>query len=396
MCPAVEAAADGTTVAVLLFNSQAQAAAAAPVLLPVPAAPASYAVADAAAAPVTAQLLPPSAADAYLRTTYYGHAGPPVVWLAWTATLPPGGYAVYFVTPVRSSAAAPHTYASRVITAAAGAPNVTNGRLTLTFDGATGLLARYADTATGVDAPLTQELRYYAASPGDWVHALPAAGAYFMRPSANVTAPLLPAGAPAQLTFVVGPVVSEARQVFTSWASQVWRLWADASDVALQYDVGPIDIADGVGKEIISHFTAPGVANAGRFYTDSNGRDSMLRVRDARSGWNYTVLEPVAGNYYPANTARIADAGSGLTLSVFTDRAQGASSMADGSLEFNVQVRREGAVCAPHRTSLCVSSVRRSSCVITHCELTVLPQDCDHTLRTHSPAVNAAPAPPAC
>nr|GMC93391.1 alpha-mannosidase-like [Ipomoea batatas] len=35
------------------------------------------------------------------------------------------------------------------------------------------------------------------------------------------------------------------------------------------------------------------------FYTDSNGRDFLKRVRDFRSDWPLEVNQPVAGNYYP-------------------------------------------------------------------------------------------------
>jgi alpha-mannosidase len=351
ICAPLEAAQSGATIAVLLFNSQAQATVAAPVMLPVPTVAASYAVADADSRAVIAQLLPLSAADLYLRSDYYSYSsGPAVQWLAFEATLPPGGFAVYFVTPVSSARLAPLTHASAVMCFTEGgrrraspvsdAANITNGRITLTFSVETGLLARYVDAATGVDEALSQELRFYAASDGDWSQKLPAAGAYFMRPALNDTTPLLATGESAKLTIVTGPVVSEARQVFgAAWAGQTFRLWAGAADATLQFDIGAVNVSDGVGKEIVSVIAAPAIANNGAFFTDANGRDSVLRVRDKRSGWNYTVLEPVAANFYPINAARIADPSSGLTLSVVTDRAAGVSSMADGELTVVVQRR---------------------------------------------------------
>ena len=113
-----------------------------------------------------------------------------------------------------------------------------------------------------------------------------------MRPIGNATTPV---GALAALTLVQGPVVSEARQVFGPWASQVVRLWAGAPDAQLQFDIGPIDIGDGVGKEVFSAIAVPGMATQGAFFTDSNGRDMMPRVRDQRPSFNYSVLEPIAG-----------------------------------------------------------------------------------------------------
>ena len=35
------------------------------------------------------------------------------------------------------------------------------------------------------------------------------------------------------------------------------------------------------------------------FYTDSNGREMIKRVRDYRPTWKLNVTEPVSGNYYP-------------------------------------------------------------------------------------------------
>ena len=35
------------------------------------------------------------------------------------------------------------------------------------------------------------------------------------------------------------------------------------------------------------------------FYTDSNGREMIKRVRNERPTWDLDVTEPVSGNYYP-------------------------------------------------------------------------------------------------
>lgn len=42
--------------------------------------------------------------------------------------------------------------------------------------------------------------------------------------------------------------------------------------------VGPIPIDDGIGKEIVTHLTTTVNSNK-TFYTDSNGRDFLERVR---------------------------------------------------------------------------------------------------------------------
>jgi len=48
----------------------------------------------------------------------------------------------------------------------------------------------------------------------------------------------------------------------------------------------------------------------------------------------------VAGEYYPVNFAiKTRDVGSGITLTVVTDRSQGGSSLQDGALELMVHRR---------------------------------------------------------
>uniref|UniRef100_A0A452XFC8 Glycosyl hydrolase family 38 C-terminal domain-containing protein n=1 Tax=Aegilops tauschii subsp. strangulata TaxID=200361 RepID=A0A452XFC8_AEGTS len=68
------------------------------------------------------------------------------------------------------------------------------------------------------------------------------------------------------------------------------------------------------------------------FYTDSNGRDFLKRVRDYREDWDLQVTQPVAGNYYPVNLGMYVTDGK-YELSVLVDRAVGASSIQDGQIE---------------------------------------------------------------
>jgi hypothetical protein len=66
----------------------------------------------------------------------------------------------------------------------------------------------------------------------------------------------------------------------------------------------------------------------------------LRRRRDFRPQWNLTQTEPVAGNYFPLNTAAaIADAARQLQLTVLVDSAQGAGSIVDGELEVMVHRR---------------------------------------------------------
>lgn len=91
------------------------------------------------------------------------------------------------------------------------------------------------------------------------------------------------------------------------------------------------------GKEVVSRFNTS-IASAGELLTDSNGRDMLLRRQDMRPSWTLNQTEPVAGNYYPINSA-VAIGDPSAQLTVLVDRAQGAGSVASGVLELMVHRR---------------------------------------------------------
>lgn len=98
-----------------------------------------------------------------------------------------------------------------------------------------------------------------------------------------------------------GDNVKRAVITFNDWASQVITLYDESSFVEIEWTVGPIPVDDGIGKEIIVRYDT-NIQSAGKFYTDANGREVLERTRDFRPTWNYTVYEPVTGNYYPVNS----------------------------------------------------------------------------------------------
>ena len=161
-----------------------------------------------------------------------------------------------------------------------------------------------------------------------------ASGAYVFRPN---TSGLIPVASSATTELLPGTVVSEARLTYAPWFSVVIRLWANASDVEVEWTVGPIPFADGLGKEVVVRYGS-GLATGGVWFSDSNGRDSMRRVRNARPSWPLEVTEPVADNYFPTTTFQWSSDGT-TTISVVTDRAQGGASMNNGELEFMVHRR---------------------------------------------------------
>jgi lysosomal alpha-mannosidase len=95
--------------------------------------------------------------------------------------------------------------------------------------------------------------------------------------------------------------VQTAVIVFNDWASQEISLYDEAQNVEVEWTIGPIPVSDNIGKEIIIRYDTD-IQSQAKYYTDANGREVLERTRDYRPTWNYTVLEPVSGNYYPVNS----------------------------------------------------------------------------------------------
>jgi lysosomal alpha-mannosidase len=89
--------------------------------------------------------------------------------------------------------------------------------------------------------------------------------------------------------------------IYNDWASFEVSLYPGSLAVEIEWTVGPIAIDDGIGKEVIIRYDTD-IESAAIFYTDANGREVLQRIRDYRPTWNYTVTEPVSGNYYPVNS----------------------------------------------------------------------------------------------
>ncbi|XP_055596638.1 lysosomal alpha-mannosidase-like isoform X1 [Uranotaenia lowii] len=206
-----------------------------------------------------------------------------------------------------------------------------NKYLNVSFD-SNGFLSSI--TSNGISSRLRQTFIYYQGALGDNEEFKNrSSGAYIFRPNGteNHVADTV------RINVVKGSVVQEVHQVFNEWISQVVRVYADEKHVEFEWLVGPIPTDDRVGKEIVSKFYTAAQSN-GVFWTDSNGREMIKRVRNHRDTWDLHLEENISGNYYPV-TAKIALEDSNIRLAVLTDRAQGGSSMEDGSLELMVHRR---------------------------------------------------------
>ncbi len=374
ICPPLEAPFPGAPPTMVLFyNSLSYPRRVAPVRLPVAlsAAPAvaSWRVsASDGATPVTAQLLPPSAADLSLREQYYRAPTANMTWLAWLVPeVPPLGYVAFFLEPVAAAGDAPHTHASRVSlhrpSHAAADQVLSNGVVTLIFNGTSGLVVSIDDASSGLAAiPLAQSLFFNRASPGcpqplnipygcpndkptpcDMQNDGTGANAwgqssttYIFRPNSTTEYSM---GAATALHLLSGPVVNEARQEFEgAWVSNVLRLWGNASGVESEWTVGPVPLGDGWGKEVFARWALGGGFGGAlppTLYHDSMGRELQKRVKNARPFPASPPLETIAANLYPV-TARavLLDAPpSTARATLAVDRAQACASLATGAVQ---------------------------------------------------------------
>uniref|UniRef100_A0AAG5DR73 Alpha-mannosidase n=1 Tax=Anopheles atroparvus TaxID=41427 RepID=A0AAG5DR73_ANOAO len=209
--------------------------------------------------------------------------------------------------------------------------SIGNDLLTVHFD-ENGFMSSI--TLEGETHPLKQNFLFYEGAYGNNEEFRNrSSGAYIFRPNGTEKA----VTEVVEIQVVKSEIVQEVHQIFNEWISQVIRVYAGQDRVELEWLVGPIPIDDGTGKEIVSRFES-NIASEGVFWTDSNGREMLRRVRDKRETWNLDLLEPVSGNYYPI-TAKIALDDDQYRMSLLNDRAQGGSSLKDGQLELMVHRR---------------------------------------------------------
>ncbi|OMO83542.1 hypothetical protein COLO4_22449 [Corchorus olitorius] len=247
----------------------------------------------------------------------------PKYWLLFQVSVPPLGWNTYFI----SKGAKTGQSKVGIISEASGQNEtieIGNGNLKMTYSTSSGQLQRMYNSRTGVDVPVQQSYLWYGSSTGDRFDGQ-ASGAYIFRPNG---APPTVVSRSVPLQVVRGPLVDEVHQQFNQWIYQVTRLYKGKEHAEVEFTIGPIPMDDGFGKEVITRMTANMVTDK-VFYTDSNGRDFLKRVRDLREDWNLTVTQPVAGNYYPINLG-IYTMDKKSEFSVLVDRSTGGSSINDG------------------------------------------------------------------
>jgi alpha-mannosidase len=227
--------------------------------------------------------------------------------LTFEATTPPVGYSSF---KVKKSAAS-----EAVVTQPVATPStVSNGVYELTINQAKGSIESVKNLASGVETTFNITWGYYVSSEGQATKTkLPngtvetsgqASGAYMFRPDDQFTH----ACSVSQPTIEVtsGPLVTEIKQVFSSWATHIIRLTKGSPFIEVEWTAGPIPWNEGPkgkqGKELVVKFSS-GLSSEGVYYTDSNGREMLKRKRDARgpSYPPFVINEPVAENYCAAH-----------------------------------------------------------------------------------------------
>ncbi|EEF31544.1 lysosomal alpha-mannosidase, putative [Ricinus communis] len=329
-CPPTEETGSGKSLVLVVYNPLGWNRTD---IIRIPVNDANLAVSDSSGKTVESQYVIMDNVTSNLRNFYlkaYIGSSPkqvPKYWLVFPVSVPPLGWSTYFVSD------APAIGKRRNGLSVTESPQndtieIGPGNLKMSFSSTTGQLKRMYNSKTGVDLPIQQSYLWYGSSSDYSVSLQQSSGAYIFRPNGSpptIVARTVP------LKVNRGPVVDEVHQQFNSWIYQVTRLYKDKEHAEIEYTIGPIPLDDGLGKEVITRMTA-NMATDKVFYTDSNGRDFLKRIRDYRADWNLSVNQPEAGNYYPLNLGMfITDQKS--ELSVLVDRATGGSSIRDGQVE---------------------------------------------------------------
>lgn len=287
---------------------------------------------------VESQLVPIASVSIGIRNFYAkAHVGKspsatPKYWLAFTASVPPLGFRTYVVsTTKRADVAASlvRRISNKSFQNENGTIEVGPGHLKLLYSANEGKLTHYVNNESKIKASVQQSFMYYNGVTED----SQADGAYVFRPNSS-----FPIGSEGQTLEVFrGPLYDEVHQSINPWINQITRVYKNKEHAEVEFKVGPIPIDDGVGKDVVTKITTTTKSNK-IFYTDSNGRDFLQRIRDFREDWNLEVNQPVAGNYYPINLGMYLKDDSS-EVSILVDRSVGGSSIIDGQMELMLHRR---------------------------------------------------------
>jgi lysosomal alpha-mannosidase len=180
----------------------------------------------------------------------------------------------------------------------------------------------------GKSIEITQNFYYYTTNGGR------NSGAYAFHSNSSKPTLISPK---ATVSVIRGKLVEEVRQVFNRWLSQVIRVYKNKDYIEFDWIVGPLP--ENYDMDVITRFET-NFKTESNFFTDSNGRQTIERKLNFRKTWNLEAKEKVSSNYYPITSwIFIRDLIKNLQLTVLPDRAQGGSSLTDGSVELMIHRR---------------------------------------------------------
>ena len=212
--------------------------------------------------------------------------------------------------------------------------SMANKYVTATFSGQTNRLSKLQNLVTGQSITIDHQLLYWNSSAGNNANSSTPSGNYVFRPNGTSPFNFTANGIPNLSMLTQGPVFSELLQVWSDWASTVWRLWSNSNTLELENTIGPIPINDNCGKEAISRFSVQNLNTNSVFYTDSEGMEFQKRIRNYRATYDLNVTDPVSLNYFPIDACMyIQDDKTNTRFNVLVDRSEGGGSLNDGQCE---------------------------------------------------------------
>ncbi|CAM8896888.1 unnamed protein product [Rhodiola kirilowii] len=337
-CPPIEAAlSNGKSLVVVLYNSLGWKR---EEIIRIPVPSEKVLVKDSRGGNIVSQILPISNSTMKIRNFYAKaymnkfSSDTLKFWLAFSVTVPPLGFSSYFVSIAEQTGTS--STISRVYTSKVSDmlnTEVGLGNLNLHYASPGKRLSKYINLRSSIMASVDQSYGYYSGNDGTDKDPQ-ASGAYVFRPNSTYT---IKSGDEVPTTVIKGPVLDEYHQQVNQWISQITRVYKEKEHAEIEFTIGPIPIDDGIGKEITTQITTTMKTNK-TFYTDSNGRDFIKRIRDFRGDWELQVNQPIAGNYYPINLGIYIKDGE-KELSLLVDRAVGGTSLVDGQIELMLHRR---------------------------------------------------------
>lgn len=182
------------------------------------------------------------------------------------------------------------------------------------------------------------EYRYY---PSANAVGVPRSGMYLFRPNRTL-APngSLPYDKPNEIKVYAGSVLTQIHIIGNKTQTSIRIYGAASPAIEIETFIDSIEMEGTVGKEVVMTVSSSKIANNRTFYTDSNGMEMQKRVLNYRPTWDLNVTEPISGNYYPITSSiYITDGNSSKSMALFTDRAVGGSSLAEGTIELMLHRR---------------------------------------------------------